>query len=639
MNEQEVTSLLAEIGISLVKKKIVYKGKTIDEDIANGLLNPHNITIDEVRQIIADANKKVYSIPDDFRTIKKLQDMEIIAPAFTQDAKWNKMDERIFKFFYLAKLSTNSEGMVLMITDLNGHYRPVPLGGNALSTLADITCACASLSVTDDTGVKRSLYEHIDREYKAIMAEALENFKQIEHIEDFGNWAVRKGLPSLMINNYKLRAVYEQRDVEVDDNHKETMHKVSSLYFQENPFQCIALHYDSLASVPSRIVTMPKLYSNDPNEPAMNHIDLDSILDHEGTHPTWNKYMQRFSEAEAEVYKAFIWSIFDAENTGRQLLYIYDPQGYSGKSVVTSSIAAVLGNELVAALQKDSINNQFAFSKIWNRRLVVIDDNKNPYLILSEKMHLLLGSGIADVEYKGKTSFAARLQSKVIANGNIQLQIDADAAHEWTRVIMIEPKMTDDILKEFCETDKDGNVVRNKQGKPKYRGDSQFGKNLINEFRSFLVECKAAYAKLCPTHADIILPDELTDKLSTMTSNLIDVIDDRAETMFDFDPNEFTPVTEFSAALANMVSEVEVTLHKKVDDDNVYQHLVKRYNLRKGSRRIDNKVRKVILGAKVADNTEGSNVISYKTKKKEMDAAKVKPMDMSELLGVVDYEN
>lgn len=629
MNIEEVTTLLDTIGLSLVKKKVVYKGKAIDDDIANGLLAPHSISIDEVRKIIADANKKVYNIPNDFRTLKKLQDMEIITPAFTKDAKWNKMDERLFKYFLLAKYSDNSEGMVLMVTDLNGHYKPVPLGGNALSTLADITRACASMSVVDDNGVKRTLYDHILHEYDSIMQEALENFKKIEHVEDFGNWAVRQGIPSLMINNYKLRAVHEQRDVEVDENHKETMYKISSLYFQENPFQCIALHYDSLASVPSRIVKMPKLYSNDPDEPAMHHIDLESILDHEGTHPTWDKYMERFSKPEAEVYMAFIWSIFDAENTGRQLLYIYDPQGYSGKSVVTSSIAAVLGPELVAALQKDSINNQFAFSKIWNKRLTIIDDNKNPYLILSEKMHLLLGSGVADVEYKGKTAFAAKLQSKVIANGNTQLSIDPDAAHEWTRVIVIEPNMTDDILKEFCEVDEDGNLIRNKHGKPKYRGDSQFGKNLIKEFRAFLVKCKAAYDKLCPTRADIILPDEITDKIANMSSNQIDVIDDRAERIFVFDKNEAVPVSDFAIALAKMVSEIEIALHKKIDDDFVYQHLIKKYNLRKTTRRVGGNVKKVILGVKLAQS-DMSNVVDLSTK---VDSSVIMPSQFDDLLG------
>src|SRR5574344_861532 len=110
---------------------------------------------------------------------------------------------------------------------------------------------------------------------------------------------------------------------------------------------------------------MPVPFTNDKNVKALRYIDLSTVCK-KGPHPRWDFYWKRYTPAEAKVYKAFIWSIFKADSRGRQMLYIYDPQGYSGKSVVTNVIAKFVGEGFVQNLQKDSwIINKCRNFKRW----------------------------------------------------------------------------------------------------------------------------------------------------------------------------------------------------------------------------------------------------------------------------------
>lgn len=598
MTIEEAKDILVKENLTLTQRnKFRFQDKPIDDAIVTSILGKYNTTADDIRTLLKQTN---VAVPEDFRSYKHLVESEIVTPAFTSDLKWNAADERIFKYFSIAK--TGGEGgIVLTVTNHEGDYKIVQLGGTSLSVLADITQACSELKITNENGVRRTLHDHIEKEYEAVMAEGLSKYKEIEEVVDFGVWA-SKNLPSLMLNNYKLKSVIEERSIMVEDNKKENVTKAYSLFFAENPFQCVASHYDSLASEPSRISKMPVLYSNDPKEPAINHIDLDAIVDTDGTHPTWDHYMMRYTKDEGDVFKAFIWGIFDAQNSGRQLLYIYDPHGFSGKSVLTNAIASVLGEDIVTGLQKDSLNNQFAFSKIWNKRLAIIDDNKNPYLIRSEKMHQVLGNGFAEVEKKGKSSFSIKLQTKVIASGNTKLSIDPDANHERSRVIVIEPKLTDDMIKEFAVVDKDGNLVRDRQGNPKLIGDSSFGQRLIDEFRSFLAECKECYAMLCPTRSSIILPDDMIESIYNLSDDIVDAIDESIDTVLQFGEDDWIKVTEYTKAINEVIDYlkgeglVKQCDESKVSYDNISQHIIKKYGVKKTTKRSGGKVFKVYAG-------------------------------------------
>lgn len=612
MEIEQVKEILNELGITFKNKKILVDGAETKDTIVNKLLSTKGTSLDEIRKVMEESAKKPVELPDDLRFKDKLTNMEVISPAFSTDNKWNKADERIFSFFSLAKTSVGG-GLLLLIHNKGTEYTAVQLSNSALSNLADITSACSHMHYVDpDTGVKRTLYDHILHEFDKIMKEALSVYRKSNAIE-FGTWAVKSGIPTMMLNNYKLMSVQEEKDIDNEAGGKTTMYRAHSLFFNENPMQCLANHYDTLAGVPSRIARMPKLFSNDMDEPALYHIDLDTIIDRDNPHPTWDKYMRRYPADQAEVLEAFIWSIFDSKNTGRQLGYIYDPHGLGGKTVLQNAIAHGLGEVLVAAVQKDSLNNQFAMSKIWNKRLVVIDDNKNPNLVRSEKMHMILGSGLADVEEKGKKSFTFRMQCKVLANGNVKLNIDPDANHERTRVIVFTPKMTDEMLKEIAVCDDEGNVVRDRKGRPKFIGDNSFEESLKNEFRSFLGVCKEAYDKLCPKRSSIMISDDMDEILDNMSEDLYDVLDEKLLARFEFgDRGASMTVGEFTKNVNSVLRDMEITLGKSADNlvyDNVVQHIMKKYGVYKGSCRVGKNVFKGYKGVRATSPIPASGSV------------------------------
>ena len=107
----------------------------------------------------------------------------------------------------------------------------------------------------------------------------------------------------------------------------------------------------------------------------MRYLKVEDILEYEET-PNWDFFLQRFTEDEADILMAYTWGVFDPNNTSRQCMYIYD-QGFTGKSVFQSALASVLGTDLIGVVQKDSLSNQFGFSKVWDKRLIMVPDNKN----------------------------------------------------------------------------------------------------------------------------------------------------------------------------------------------------------------------------------------------------------------------
>lgn len=624
MNKEQIDVILKECGITFNKKKILVDGEATSEAVVNRILQAKNTTLEEVRKVLDEASKKPIEIPDNLRYRDRMLNLEVICPAFSKKIKWNKMDEDIFGFFYLAK-SSEGGGMIMLVTNNDSQYMAVSLSNSSLTNKAELTSVCSRIKYKDpDTGVVTTLGDHITKVYERVMKEANEAYIKQDAVE-FGNWAARIGLPGMMLNNYKLMSTQEEITVDKEGGGTTTMYKPHTLFFPEDPIECIANHYDTLASYPKRLTTIPKLYSNDMDEPALYHIDLDSILDHDNPHPTWDKFMLRFREDERRVIGAFIWSIFDAENTGRQMLYIYDPDGFAGKSVFTKAISSGLGGNLVAAVQKDSLNNQFSMSKVWDKRLIIVDDNKNPNLVRSEKMHMILGSGLADVEEKGRKSFTYKIQCKVIASGNTQLNIDPYANHERTRVIVVEPHLTDDMLKEFVVCDKDGNIVRNRRGKPQFIGDAEFERRLIDEFRSFLVECKRDYEELCPKRSSIVLSEEMDDALEFLSDDYFDVLDEKIGSYFNvMNPDGYMSIGDFNSNLTSLMNNDDlekIAPEGGMSRENVVQHIIKKYKVKKAGRRVNGEYVKCyigISGVKFKPN-DNSNVIDLDRKTAEVE--------------------
>lgn len=271
----------------------------------------------------------------------------------------------------------------------------------------------------------------------------------------------------------------------------------------------------------------PLPYSYEDDDYAFIKLKIDEMVE-EGECPTWDKALEERLENEEEcaVFRAAVWQVYEVKNKSRQVVYMYDPHGRSGKSVMLRAAFSHL-SKATQAIQKLSLSNQFAVSKIWNKQLVTIGDNKNTMLLKSQLIHTATGGDLMDVEYKGKDSFAAPFQGHVWANGNVKLDIDTDAEHEVSRLVLFnieKPKSAQTIL---YQCDENGDILMSEDGTPLLAsGDPKWEETLKKELPQFLYKCRMDYAKYCPRNSDIVLPAFMQNRIQEECSELNKIIFD-----------------------------------------------------------------------------------------------------------------
>ena len=327
---------------------------------------------------------------------------------------------------------------------------------------------------------------------------------------------------------------------------------------------------------------MPKIFTNDRNTPCFHFFDLEAAKEVQGEHPAWDEFTSRFTPDEADVFRAFVWSIFDAENRGRQCLYIYD-RGYSGKGVVFDAIAHYIGSDLHAALSKDSAINQFAYSKVWDKRLVTVGDNKNANFIRSQFAHSLLGGDWIDVECKGQDSFSAKPQCRVMVGSNKALSIDAKARNEFSRVLPIHPDDSEDALvkRDLVALDEDGNPRRNDLGDPILLGDPEWGEKLKAQFPAFLASCWPAYQKWCPRRCEIIMPKETAERIASFDDDRTALLEEILGRNFEItnSENDFIERANMQRAFVEAQKDDETYKEARLTFSEWKEFLRRRYNL------------------------------------------------------------
>lgn len=513
-----------------------------------------------------------------------------VSPIIETVPQFNDIDRRSIGKKIAFAFNPMDKTPILCVHLKDNQWIEVPLSQSRASNITNVYTAFSMSSPINTDGRFKNFAEELDAIAKLPLDKAIQmanagSFKNGDEMYDF----IAKHTSGLMLNTATLRFVVLNMMIEhpADDDKPIKIKIPKTAKFTKGDstmrysmIECIVDNISYLASLPELNTRAPVILSNDPNEPSLNYIDLDTIC-HDMPTPTWDEYAERFTENEYDVFKAFIWSCFNANNISRQLLYIYDPDGFSGKSVVLSVIAKHLGPNICAALQKDSLNNQFSLAKVWDKRLVTIDDNKNPLLIRSEKMHMMLGGGMADIEMKGRNSFTARLRLKVIAAGNTQLQIDPYSDHERSRLLVITPKVSNQMKKRYCQTDENGELIL-VNGKPILKGDPTFEQRLDAEFPGFISQCREAYSRLCPTDGNIVPSVELNNYLFSLSTTQDDVFDNILEG-FTVDPSAQCSPIDFMRGFNSGLRRVALDCNAKegkmdYTSDDFFTYLTKRYS-------------------------------------------------------------
>lgn len=247
-----------------------------------------------------------------------------------------------------------------------------------------------------------------------------------------------------------------------------------------------------------------KPYSNDMNVAAMHHLDLNSIIDNSKASTVCNEFLaNRLPESHIECFKAFIWSAYNAENVSRQVVYVYDPQGNSGKSVFFRAIFKPLHDiDAVESIGK-TFTGDFGMESCYNARVLIIPDNKNKQILRSQLIHQVTGGDEILVNSKNVRQFTFTPHLSIWTHSNILPTIDVAAAHERTRIALFHFRLNDKAKKEIYLTDENGNIIIDSNGYYAQKGDSSFYDKLVADVPFFLAECKKSYEKLCVSNGDI----------------------------------------------------------------------------------------------------------------------------------------
>ena len=209
--------------------------------------------------------------------------------------------------------------------------------------------------------------------------------------------------------------------------------------------------------------------------------------------PTWDGILSRLSDPEA--FLAHVWSAFEPKFEGRQALWLQG-EGNDGKSILFDALfegaslpyASLGDNDLVGG-------NQFVFSSVWDKPVVLVGESKNVNVLMSGMVHKLTGRDPIPVEYKHGQRFNAKFQGVVFVTSNNKPQIERTRSNlSRLSLVTIQPgDWVDDL-------------------KPKLR----------REVPGLLFRAREAYARACPRHFEIALNETSKELLGESTAHDFD---------------------------------------------------------------------------------------------------------------------
>lgn len=325
-----------------------------------------------------------------------------------------------------------------------------------------------------------------------------------------------------------------------------------------------------------QLLQFPVLLSADPSEPCFKYVDPN--LPVAGPTPAWDEFLNRLDFPE--IFLAWIWTLFDPINEGRQALWIQG-NGHDGKSTIMRAIMRIYGEQYVASLTQGTIDSNFFFSQVYGKRFVVYGDCTSERIISMGKIQSLTGGDNIPVEFKGETPFNAKIYGRLMICSNGHPSIDFSKANEKSRILRI--------------------VVHKKA--VGYEGDPDWENKLVAEAPAILFKAREAYAKHVPTRMNIKIPPDLFDSMyAECASEESDLVEEFIQECLIFDENEFVPTFALDTKIQDFVGNKGMTNKYKFIKDN-FLKVVGKKGIKKGRRYVDDKRLRVYNGIKFKKGT------------------------------------
>ena len=391
MTYEEIRQLFTSLNITC--KNGIWKigANRNDTSVIIAMITPHlqGVSAQEAMDMYTNPPREANNIP-------MLTGVRKHAPIHSSKfdyQSWNKVDDYLFsRIFY--SLNPIDKSIILLIKSTDDEYKPVFMGGNRTTQITTLASVCNSVYVDENTTYNDWLVSKVNAMNAKMNEHCMNIFMDAsitanDKIPRIIDYLADRYSASMLHRVYTANVLYKV--IEVGEESIMTpvsMRVIDSTQVTVNVYSHILDSLDILAQRMDKLMDMPQSYSSVKGVKCFKYIDLQGLME-SGDTPTWDFYMKRFNTDESEVLKAYIYAIFNSKNKSRQMLYIYD-NGFTGKTAMSNAIATYLGGDIVGALQKDSLNNSFGLAKVWDKRLVTIDDNKNTKIVRSEKMHMML---------------------------------------------------------------------------------------------------------------------------------------------------------------------------------------------------------------------------------------------------------
>lgn len=234
------------------------------------------------------------------------------------------------------------------------------------------------------------------------------------------------------------------------------------------------------------------------------------------SYPRIQEFLDRLPDPDA--YSAWWYGVAFGLNRGRQGMFLADPVGQSGKSALQRALAQALFGDRIYSSFPPSLNlaDRFTLSHFVSKKLVVIGDCKDPYVLHRGIVKELLGDDKSHVQRKFEQPFSTHLQCRLMIASNM-LPFIVSARHNTTRTLfqILEPL-------ELTEA----------------QIDPYYGAKCVPEIPGWLAYAEDCYRRLCPNNYNI----STNDKVQQATAVRIAECEAEHSELFDeyfvVDPNE-----------------------------------------------------------------------------------------------------
>lgn len=182
-------------------------------------------------------------------------------------------------------------------------------------------------------------------------------------------------------------------------------------------------------------------FTNDPKEPSYAYMGLSNLIRKDVYPQDWFWFEEQISPDLVDMFRAYIYSLFVAENTSRQMLVLYGP-GQTGKSTIMNALSLFFdrnnkSSDLVVPASPSSFGTEFFTSTLLGKRVMRLDDSDNPQIHTYTLVKKITGGDAIPINIKFGPMFRKTLNLKIIASLNCKLNLDITKKEEFSRVILI----------------------------------------------------------------------------------------------------------------------------------------------------------------------------------------------------------